>query len=228
MVPARRRGPRRGGPAGLAVLRDPPLGASATPGSTTSGPVTNCAAASPRRTATTSARWSSACSCAGCTSSRSRVFGLATVDLYGVFGRLLIAAVPGGRARVLRRLLRPGGALDHEVPVAAAAVVLHLRPVLLVARAPLEGARGVPQPLQRHALQEPDLADAGRPDRQQGLRRRRFDHRADAHHHRGRLHAQRGKQDPVPLAGGRHLQVRPQPRSAPARRSASAPTSTTA
>ena len=28
-------------------------------------------------------------------------------------------------------------------------------------------------------------------------------------HHRGRLHAQRGQQDPVPLAGGRHVQVRP-------------------
>ena len=44
-------------------------------------------------------------------------------------------------------------------------------------------------------------------DRQAGLRRRRLPDGADARRHRGRLRAQRGKRDPVPLAGGRHLQV---------------------
>ena len=77
-------------------------------------------------------------------------------------------------------------------------------------------------------VQEPDLADAGRPDRPPGLRRRLRGAGEDARHHRGRLHAQRGQHHPVPLAGGRRLQVRPDHASAPAARSASAPSSTTA
>lgn len=45
---------------------------SATRGSTISGPATSCTVVSPQRTATTSARWPSSCSCGGCTSSCSR------------------------------------------------------------------------------------------------------------------------------------------------------------
>ena len=91
-----------------------------------------------------------------------------------------------------------------------AAVLLDLRPLLLVARALLEG--GIPafdRRLQRHPVQERDLAAAGCPARQAGLRRRLLHDGEDARHHRGRLHAQRRQHHPVPLAGGRRLQVRP-------------------
>ncbi len=70
--------------------------------------------------------------------------------------------------------------------------------------------RIVPADLQRHPLQERDLAPAGGPDRQEGLRRRLLPDRAVDGHHRRRLHSEHGKRRPVPLAGGRHLQVRPQ------------------
>ena len=136
---------------------------------------TSCAAASPPRTGTTSSP--SGCSC----SSRwfyvfvVTLLGLAAVDLYG-------ARRARGRSRwprvvslaVHRRLLRAGRAGRHGVPAAAAAVLLDLRP-------PTSGgtsasgrcaADGVPQALQRHPVQERDLAAAGRPDRPPGLRRR--------------------------------------------------------
>ncbi len=45
--------------------------------------------------------------------------------------------------------------------------------------------------------------------RPQGLRRRLLPDRADVHRHRRQLHAQRRQRDPVPLPGGRRVQVRP-------------------
>ena len=67
----------------------------------------------------------------------------------------------------------------------------------------------LPPVLQRHAVQEPDLADAGRPARPPGLRRRLLDPGEVAGDDRRRRHPQRRLDDPVPLAGGRRLQVRP-------------------
>ena len=73
----------------------------------------------------------------------------------------------------------------------------------------MEGARPAPRGVQRHPVQERRLAAAGRPARPPGLRRRLLDHRADARRDRRRLHARRPLQGAGPLAGGRHLQVRP-------------------
>lgn len=64
---------------------------SATRGSTTSGPARSCVAASPRRTATTCARWPSCCSCGGCTLTLT-FLALASVQMYGVLGHIVVAA----------------------------------------------------------------------------------------------------------------------------------------
>ena len=50
----------------------------------------------------------------------------------------------------------------------------------------------------------------GAEDRQAGVRRRLHVHRAPVRHRRRPLHAQRGRRRPVPLPGGRRVQVRPQ------------------
>ena len=83
--------------------------------------------------------------------------------------------------------------------------------------------------LQRHAVQERDLAAAGCPARPRGSSTTAvWLTEKTLVTHRRRLHAQRGQRHPVPLAGGRRVQVRPHRASVPAARSASAPSSTTA
>ncbi|CAM5396557.1 hypothetical protein SHIRM173S_12786 [Streptomyces hirsutus] len=134
---------------------------------------------------------------------------LASVQMYGVLGHVVIAAYMALDAGPLHRLLHPGGTLRHVVPQAAPHAVLHLRPRLLVARAPVEGPGPLPEHLQRNPLQDSCLATAG--DVRIGSRV--FDDgcyltERTLHRHRRRIHPQRREQDPVPLAGGRHLQVR--------------------
>ena len=68
-----------------------------------------------------------------------------------------------------RGVLHSGRTLLHGIPAAEAAAVLLLRAVLLVARTTVEGAgRHLSQRLQRHPLQESDLALAGCPARAAG------------------------------------------------------------
>jgi amino acid adenylation domain-containing protein len=106
------------------------------------------------------------------------------------------------------RVLHHGRAGPDAVRNPAATVLLHLPPVLLVARTLLETAGTPARPVQRHPVQEPGLAPGRRPDRPAGLRRRLRHPRADARDDRRPLHAQRRLGHPVPLDGRRHLQGR--------------------
>ena len=160
---------------GSPQLRDPAVGRARQPVRPPADRRTSCAAASPPRTGTTSrtmalfllARWlhffvrhrcsawppstSTACSGASAIAAGHRRSSLVFTVVYFV---LVERAVAG-------------------VPAAAAAVLLDLRPRLLAARALLEAVTAdLPHALQRHPVQERDLAAAGRPDRPQGLRRR--------------------------------------------------------
>ncbi len=116
-----------------------------------------------------------------------------------------------GERRRRRGLLRPGGAWLRGARPAAAEDLLHLRRRLLVGRARLEAASDqLPPHLRRHAVQEPALAADRCPDGQAGLRRRRLHLRADPDRHRGRVCSQFPKRHPMRIAGGRHVQVRPE------------------
>ncbi len=112
-----------------------------------------------------------------------------------------------GLDRGARGPLRARGAGDHGIPPLGAAYVLDLRPAVLAARTVLEDRPAAAHP-RRHAVQEPDLAPAGRADRSTGVRRRLRDRGEDADHDRGRLHAQRAQHRAGALAGGRVVQVR--------------------
>ncbi len=102
------------------------------------------------------------------------------------------------------------GAPGPGFPPPATAVLLHLRPVFLAARAPVEGAgRAIRANVRRHAVQERGLARARRHGGQAGLRRRLPLHRAQPDHRRRRRDAERRRRDPVPLPGGWRVQVRP-------------------
>ena len=112
---------------------------------------------------------------------------------------------------------------------AEASAVLVLRAVLLVARAPLEGAgRHLSQRLQRNPLQESGLALAGCSTRSRGLRRRVLSDGADPGLHRRPLPCS------TPAARSSAIRRRTAPSSpttrssVPIARSGSAPSSTTA
>ena len=112
------------------------------------------------------------------------VLSLASLDLYDRFDHIVFAAL-GILSLAVSTLY--WALIERIIPRfrrAAPAVLLDLRPVLLVARAVVEGARPLPQPVQRHPVQEPDLAAAGGADRQAGLRRRRVRDGADPRRHR--------------------------------------------
>ena len=126
----------------------------------------------PRRTGTTCAPWACFCSSDGCNLFLVTLLGMAAADLYdalrAVVGAFLVLSV-----LLQRGLLHVRRTLLHGIPPAATPAVLQLRPVFLVARTALEGAVGrLPAYLQRHPVQERDLAAAGCPARPQGLRRR--------------------------------------------------------
>ena len=89
--------------------------------------------------------------------------------------------------------------------------LLDLRPRVLAARAVLE-ARGRPLPpaVQRHPAQERRLAAARRADRQAGVRRRLHVHRDAVSSASATAARSTRARRPVPLPGGRRVQVRPQ------------------
>ena len=135
-------------------------------------------AAAPR-TGTTSTPWGCSWPCGGYTPSSSRCSpwrrGNSTVaSEYSCSPGLTVATLLFSLAyfiTVERALMR--------IQVSAAAVLLHLRPVLLVARALLETDGAPHRHAQRHPVQEPGLAPGRRPDRPAGLRRRVLHRRAD-------------------------------------------------
>ena len=137
-------------------------------------------------------------------------FALAAFDSYGGFAQLEMGLLLARELPDHARLLRARGATGQGFPPAATAVLLHLRPVFLAARAPLEGAgRAVRAHVRRHAVQERGLARARRQGGQEGLRRWLPLHGAEPDRRRRRRHAQRRIRDPVPFAGGWRVQVRP-------------------
>ena len=210
--PDRRAGPGGRRAAGLAQLRDPAVGRARHRGSTTWRPATSCAAASPPRTGTTSVTMGCSCWCGGC------YFFVLTVLAHG---RRRPVPTRSARRRsrwpaslilaVHRRLLRAGRAGHHRPSGALRPLYCsiydpyfwrHERFWKLARRSYLAASSTAP-------VQGLDLAAAGRPDRQAGLRRRlRITERTlvtigdDCTLNAGSI-------DPVPLAGGRRLQVRP-------------------
>ena len=180
--PARREGPRGRRPARLAQLRDP---ADGRPGPPAGRDRPGGAAAQARRQDTPQH---------GQHPAASAVPLAAHLHAHRVHAghlRPLLGVRPGRRAGGFA-----GPAADHRVlpagraggapPAGAPAErLLDLRPRVLAARAVLEGLRRHLHPaLQRHPVQEPDLAVAGRSDRPSGLRRRVRAHRAHLRHHR--------------------------------------------
>ena len=145
------------------------------------------------------------------TSALLTVLALATVDLYsefGVLGRRAGRPADAAADRALLRAARPAGAGPAGAP---AERLLDLRPRLLAARAVLEDLRRrLHAALQRHPVQERDLAHcwgarsaAGCSTTAASFTERSFvtigDHCT--------LNA--GSDHPVPLPGGRRVQVRP-------------------
>ena len=156
-------------------------------------------------------------------------FALAAFDSYGGFAQLQMGLLLAVSILITPVYFVLVERLIKRFPPAATAVLLHLRPVFLAARAPLEGAgRGVPAHVRRHAVQEPGLARARRQGGQEGLRRWLPLHGAEPDHHRRRRHAQR--LDPRSSAIRRRMaRSSPTgPRSATAAPSGSARWSTTA
>ena len=166
----RRTDSRRGGSAGVAALRDPSVGRagqSVQPAADPRGPATRCRreeALQPAHDGRVPVRAVVAPFPGDPPrDDRSRPVRGAGSRLVGAYFR------PQRPAQCV--VLRSGRALLHGIPAAEASAVLVLRAILLVARAPMEGAcRHVPQLLQRDSLQERDLAPAGCPTRPRGLR----------------------------------------------------------
>ena len=111
-------------------------------------------------------------------------------------------------------LLVPIG-IEHIVTrsrATSAPALLHLQPILLVARAVLEAAD--PEPVHDHprrdAVQAVGLASARRADRVPGLRRRLRVPRAEPGDDRLPLHTERRLRGAVPFPGRRNVQDRPQ------------------
>ena len=124
-------------------------------------------------------------------------------------GALEVVHRRGADHRDHHRLVRRGRTGSRRDSRHSPRRLLDLRPRVLAPRAVLEGP--VPEldaALQRHAVQVLDMASPGRAHRQARVRRRRGDHRARLHHDRRRVHPRRELGHPVPLAGGRRLQVR--------------------
>ena len=97
----------------------------------------------------------------------------------------------------------------RRLPAAAAPVLLDLRPELLAARALLECPRAVPPRSSTARRSRTSSGGCSASGSAAGLRRRLRHHRADAVTIGDDVHPQRGHHPPVPLAGGRRLQVRP-------------------
>ena len=164
----------------------------------------------PPRTCTTPSPWRCSCWCGGSCSSSSPSLYLAAVDLWTSLGALAFALATVGVfvftvvyyvlvERLIRPLmaLRPQGCSIYDRTFWWHERFWKMSPVTYLTA------------LQRHPAQDRALAAAGCADRPPGLRRRLRPDRADVHHHRRRLHAQRGQHYPAPLAGGRRFQVRP-------------------
>ena len=101
------------------------------------------------------------------------IFVLAAFDSFSGFAQLLMAALLAAQHPASPRFLRAGRTGPASLPAPATEILLDLRPVLLAARAPLEGTwGGVPAYVRRHPVQERDLEGPGRPDRPEGVRRR--------------------------------------------------------
>ena len=137
------------------------------------------------------------------------MLAMLVADLYRRFGlasaRCAVCRLHAVHAGVLH--LR-GTRLDG-LSAAAPPVLLDLRSLLLVARTLLEAfSSGVAQAVHRHTIQDHPVAAARSSDGQESLRRRLRPSGEDPRNHRRLLHAQRGQHHPVPLAGGRRLQVR--------------------
>ena len=191
----------------------------------------SCAAASPARTGTTASPSRCSCSCCGSGRSSLPVLGVAAVDLYYAFASPLVA----------RRRVRGAAGVRHSATLILVerarrwgsgalqpAVLLDLRPLLLAARAALEA-----QPSPSHRSTAPRsraccggcsaCGSAGACSTTAArIPEKTLVTIGDD------CHAQRGHRHPVPLAGGRQLQVRPHRRSATGAHSGSAPSCTTA
>ena len=176
MVPLDGQDPRGRGPARLAQLRDPADGRAGQPTSTLQSGERAAPPAGRQEPAQPASPSGCSCSCAGCyvfaghaarlgrlrpvrPGRRTWVVAVASVvSLLFTFG--LLRAASSARSAGLRRAASRGGCSIYDR-------------ALLAARAALEGRRdGYLTALQRHPVQEPALAAAGRPDRPPGLRRR--------------------------------------------------------
>ena len=115
----------------------PPL---PTIASTTSGPGRSSAAGCGRRTGTTSAPWGCSWPCGGCTLFIITLLAMAAWAFYRGHGALVLAGLTIVTLLFSLGVLHHGRAGAAALPVASPAVLLHLRPVLLVARALLETA----------------------------------------------------------------------------------------
>ena len=136
------------------------------------------------------------------------LIGVAAANLHADLG---VPAIAGGilLATCLHiRILGAGRAARHRVSRPPPTVRVHLRALLLVARALLEAQHPTGNP-ERHATQKPHLATTRCPHRSASLRRRLRHHREDPGPDRRRLHPQRRQRPAGPLHGGRDLQGRP-------------------